>query len=347
MKTNPPSNIQNPNSAFTLVELLVVITIIGILIALLLPAVQAAREAARQVQCKNNLKQLALGFMLHEEQFKFFPTGGWHQWMVGDPDRGFDRKQPGAWDYNILPFIEQSMLHDLGMGAVMGSAEQRAANKQRIMTPLAVMNCPTRRAPLLYAVSPPDYNSGAPSSSAVYLCDPVSAVARQDYATCSGDNDQELVFRTNNFHVPYATGDVPTYNWYAPVTGAYFTGVCFRRSEIKIADITDGTSRTYLVGEKYVSPDHYFTGIDPGDNQSLFSGFNSDQFRQTNLLYGMPIQDRPGYLNVRIFGSAHAIGFQMAFCDGSVDMINYTIDPEVHRCLGNRADGKTIDAKAY
>ena len=99
---------------FTLVELLVVVTIIGVLIALLLPAVQAARETARQSQCKNNLKQLALGCLNHETATGRYPTGGWGWAWTGDADMGNDRLQPGGWIYNLLPFIEQPALHDMG-----------------------------------------------------------------------------------------------------------------------------------------------------------------------------------------------------------------------------------------
>ena len=99
---------------FTLIELLVVIAIIGTLIALLIPAVQAAREAARRLQCGNHIKQLALAVTNHESALCSFPTGGWHKTWLGHPDRQFGGKQPGGWIYNVLPFLEQGALHDLG-----------------------------------------------------------------------------------------------------------------------------------------------------------------------------------------------------------------------------------------
>src|SRR5271165_3556364 len=97
-------------SGFTLVELLVVIAIIGILIALLLPAVQAARESGRRVQCSNNLKQLGLGVLQHVDTCGRFPSDGWGWGWVGDPDHGNRMGQPGGWIYNTLPFIEQQAL---------------------------------------------------------------------------------------------------------------------------------------------------------------------------------------------------------------------------------------------
>ncbi len=97
---NPQSAIRNPQSGFTLVELLVVITIIGILIALLLPAVQAAREAARRMQCTNNMKQFGLGLHNYHLTYKVFPygAGGSGVWW--------------SWSALILPFLEQNAIYD-------------------------------------------------------------------------------------------------------------------------------------------------------------------------------------------------------------------------------------------
>ncbi len=130
-----------------------VVTIIGILIALLLPAVQAAREAARRAQCSNNLKQIGLAFHQHEEKVGHYPSGGWGVLWGGDPDRGFGARQPGGWIYNVLPYVEQGPLHDMGAG--QGDPAKRAALKQLFETPLGMMYCPSRRR----AVAFPNQNS--------------------------------------------------------------------------------------------------------------------------------------------------------------------------------------------
>ena len=170
-------------SGFTLVELLVVITIIGILIALLLPAVQAAREAARQSQCKNNLKQLALGCLNHESATGRYPTGGWGWHWTGDADMNNNWLQPGGWIYNVLPFIEASALHDLGTGVgVWNSAAKKAAHLQRLSTPLKGINCPTRRDAALLPYT-------GTSASDWYNCSLPKMVVRSDYAANGGDKE--------------------------------------------------------------------------------------------------------------------------------------------------------------
>ena len=149
-------------SAFTLVELLVVLAIIGILVALLLPAVQSARESARRTQCTNNLKQIGLAFQLHHEAVQFFPSGGWGFKWVGDPDRGFGKNQPGGWAYSIMPFMEANNLHDLGKGGT--PAQKKTAAVQLMTTTREGVFCPSRRAAQLYDFNPNTIGGNRPNN---------------------------------------------------------------------------------------------------------------------------------------------------------------------------------------
>ena len=348
---------------FTLVELLVVITIIGILIALLLPAVQAAREAARQVQCKNNAKQLALGCLQHESLTKRLPCNGWGDAWTGDADLGNEQRQPAGWIYNILPYVEQQALHDMGAG--LPTAQKNAANMQRLSTPLPICYCPSRRRALAYPWPQPFgvANAGKPTNT-----------GHSDYVANGGDTytapgiPARPLWQAWNGDYNYcgpvslAEGGVngtPTQAANAKATFAnsakVATGVAYCGSMIRLSDVTDGASNTYLLGEKNLTPDNYSNGQDPGDNEAALVGENEDISRWAlnwtisagKQVANPPAPDTPGYLNEWAFGSAHLNGCHMAFCDGSVQLMNYSIDPEAHRRLANRKDGLPVDAKKF
>ncbi len=315
---------------FTLVELLVVVAIIGVLIALLLPAVQAARESARRMQCQNHLKQLALGSITFHETNKRFPPGGWGFRWPGFPNEGNGVGQPGGWIYNVLPYIEQRALHDLGTRD--SQAAQKASSAQRVATPLAVLHCPTRRTAKLYRMLPDA--DRAPRGT-----DPVTLVARNDYVMNAGDK------LMNHGAGPETIEQGKNGSYKFPELNAS-TGICYLRSEVNMAAVKDGSSHTYLVAEKYLNPDAYENGADPGDNENAYTGDDLDMLRwaQPNQ---PPRRDRPGETSGTQFGSAHASAWQAAMCDGSVHALSYTIDPAVHRRLSNRRDGQKIDDKDW
>lgn len=311
---------------FTLVELLVVITIIGILIALLLPAVQAAREAARGMQCGNNLKQLGMAALNHESSHGYYPTGGWGWGWVGDPDCGFGKTQPGGFFYSVLPYMEQQSLHDLGVGLGNGTSTNTSKRQKTLTmatTPVSSLFCPSRRQSLIYALLPNEpnlINCDAPTSGGWAHADYAGNAGVTGVCWSWGPASWTAANANSGFIVETAKND----------------GLVFQRSEVKVSDITDGTSNTYLVGEKYLNPDDYTTGSDTGDDSPVFGGDDADLVRWG---YDLPRQDTPSYGNAGIFGSAHASGINMAFCDGSVHSIGFTVSITVHACLANRKDG--------
>ncbi len=318
-------------------ELLVVIAIIGILITLLLPAVQSAREAARRLQCQNNLKQLGVAVLNHEQAYGFLPSGGWGWMWQPEPDRGSGKRQPGGWAYCLLPYLEQTALYKLGSGD--SAADLKAANAERCQTALAMFYCPSRRAAAPY-----------PHNKAYYNANSTESAGKSDYAACAGDTKFCQFDNGQTGHGPpsLAEGDRGDYAW--PDTSD-FTGVIYLRSEVTMAQIRDGTSNTYLIGEKYLNPDQYTSGTDWGDNENLFCGYVNDNQR-TAYPDWPPQQDRagdarlfevfPGHMITCSFGSAHSGTCNFVFCDGSVHSISYTITPEIHARLGNRRDGQPI-----
>ncbi len=316
---------------FTLVELLVVIAIIGILIALLLPAIQAARESARRLQCSNNLKHIGLGCLGHVDSYKFFPTGGWGWAWAGDADRGFGPRQPGGFLYSILPWVEQKQLHEMNKGG------NKAMGKFQAETPMDLYRCPSR--PM--NVTHPFTNGTTPRN-----IDRPTVMAPTDYAGNGGDVYDSIPAGPNS----YADGDnnwTPNATWLTQGGNVNTnTGIFGVHFVVKPVEIIDGTSHTYLVAERYISPDVYNTGISATNDQGWDEAYDYDVVRWTvndnpsggALSSFQPIRDQRGNDNAWCFGSAHATVFNAVFCDGSVHPMQYDIDLETHRRLGNRKD---------
>jgi len=309
---------------FSVVELVVVIAIIAILMALLLPAVQAARESARNAACRSHLKQIGIALASHEAALGHFPGGGWGFQWVGDPDKGPGVQQLGGWLFSLLPYLEAGNVHKMGRGLPAGAKAD--ALGIMMQTPVAVMHCPSRRTSAelgSFLGQFPLHNATKPALA-----------FKNDYAGCGGDQ------RLTNGGGP--DNDSPqaiaTYAWPDPrkATGLFYAG-----SQIRPADIRDGLSNTYAVGEKYVrmNPGTTPQDRDFGDDQAAYIGDDRDVRRWTEE---PPLRDRLDVDAYDSFGSRHPATWNALFGDGSVRSMAYTIDYEVHRSLGNRRDKKPL-----
>lgn len=297
-------------SAFTLIELLVVIAVIAVLVSLLLPAVQQAREAARRSQCSNNLKQIGLAIHNFEGARQTLPSS-----RLGP--------QHATWLVQILPYVEQQPLYDLWDLKSTYYMQQPAAR----LTQVPVFYCPTRRSPMLstqFEVS----STGIPDTQQYpgVLGDYAAnggqfAGAIVDDYLCRGALCQALSTVTNN-------------------------QVVDSQSRTRLRDITDGTSHTFLVGEKHVPQSKYGqSGPSWGDGAI----FNGDFPRNCNRIAGLPKfnlgqgpDDLSGPWHCK-FGSDHIGICQFLFSDGHVVNVNSLTSMDVLNKLAVRNDGKVVD----
>jgi prepilin-type N-terminal cleavage/methylation domain-containing protein len=308
---------------FTLVELLVVITIIGILVALMLPAIQAARESARQLQCSNNLKHMSMGCLLHERAHNIFPDGGEGEgWAVPDNrSNGYGDREPGArptiapyqqwgWHYQILPFVEQENLW----------AMTKILNLMK--TPVGLFVCPTRGGPRVY-----EYEG-------------YGARAMTDYAANGGTdrtNDSGWGRRGDGLDAPILKRPHPS-------------------GSVKIENISDGTTFTMLLGEKCMNVGQ-LNRDQADDDGGWVEGWDIDTVRwgcfppQPDWNNGDPgsAHDKTTTFATlhASFGSSHNEIFNTALCDGSVRTISYSISFDVFKNLSSRCDGEMIDSKDF
>ena len=310
---------RSPYGGFTLVELLVVIAIIGILIAMLLPAVQSARESGRRTQCANNLKQIGLALHSYHGVHQAFPPG----WLWAD-DTDCSGGSSWAWSVFLLPYMEQQPLHKRLDVTAPGHNVPPPGDPRDMR--LAVFLCPSDAGPDTnrwfrdYAMSNyPGVNGTGGDSDSDGIPDGRVAAAYQDPDT---------------------------------------NGVFGRASDVKIADITDGTSNTFAVGERQSQKNIgaiWIRAIGRGCSSSSTLTPNSNvvatavagvcnPFKRLNLLNPNFVAPACGNSDpVGNFGSLHPDGSQFLLCDGSVRFAAETIDLRTYEHLANRKDDYAID----
>ena len=339
-RTKPRSSrgtakLSNSRSGFTLVELLVVIAIIGVLVALLLPAVQSARAAARNMQCKNNFKQVSLAVLNYADVNNetippiIDPTATDGYWRAREVDL--------TWRYSVLPYLEEQGTYDLfaptepngrrqwGLRTVGDFAEPRVPTQPSVME---VYICPeSPGSPQLDVTSEIVWLRGA-SGPDGYSARDMTAVPRTSEIQPDGSSrSRECAWygarRANND----LNADEEVFRELLhPLT---------RGARLKF--ITDGLSKTVLICEQAGRPHAYDPGI--SDDNSVWptgnSGWAVANVSQLNGLQSIA----PNRRNRTSAFSFHPGGVNTAMCDGSVRWINEDIDRTAFIGLLSRADG--------
>lgn len=309
MKMNAAShdNRMPSQQGFTLVELLVVIAIIGVVVALILPAVQSAREAARRVQCANNLKQLALALRVYESSLGTFPSGHLCISRNANASSTWCRKSPveycrAPWSALILPYLEQKNLHkqlDFRKPFTTSTFAVPAPNSQGDV-PLTVFRCPSNITAAAYV----------PRTNPSYL-----GVQGGGEPCCWTD--------------PYRGGDRPRQ--------FYINGMLYHNSRVSGVDVGDGMSNVLLVGETRYAVYSWLSSakVEPDwAMPTMLAGAH----HQINLFPVKPA----GWYSSRTFGSFHHGGCYFALADGSVHFLHQNMDNLVLRKLGARNDGGVL-----
>jgi prepilin-type N-terminal cleavage/methylation domain-containing protein/prepilin-type processing-associated H-X9-DG protein len=279
------------SAGFTLVELLTVISIIGVLLALLLPAVQHAREGARCMQCQTNLSQIALALQSYCDSFGSYPAG---QFFCADKTCASQASYaPGwGWSASILPFVEQEEIYDR-INFSLPMADE--SHTDLLATPIPLFQCPTDRT-RQESVPPSGLNGFS------------QRIATSSYC----GNGGSFGF---SFNVPWIAKDERITN-----------GIFGRNSSYRIRDITDGLAKTILVGEVisyrfYWDPTLY-GNYNPNARTACctLTLVRQGSWSMNPGVSGSQTSQRES------FSSLHAGGAYFAMCDGSVRFIDENID---------------------
>ena len=334
---------QAAGRGFSLIELLVVIAIIGAVLAVLLPAVQSSREAARRVQCTNNLKQISLALLNYVDSHIQFPPGYSSLWTLdgGDADTAEDDLGPGwAWCSMILPMMEQTQIAN-----AINFSQPILVDNQTVQAPrIRTLLCPSDYDKSMARAAPPIWPWRGPSGNA----EPQAPVRDPNNTRTLG------TLARSNYVGVYGTGSIGA----GPGRG---NGMFFRNSQVGFADLVDGASQTLAVGERshnlsYVT----WTGRALGGwlfKTSSFEGgrdrFAPEPVEAFGMVLGaVGLEDGPRTPNhprahVEDYWSRHPGGACFAYADGSVHFVKSRIAPAVYRALATRAGGEVISAAAY